>query len=247
MQRTTDGTLRLNLAGWAALLLMGLGSILIGLYVAARVLLSVEREQGVERFEAARRSFVSAGQDSHTASARALAARSGETLEPGAPVALDSRPDQTLWSDARVAAYADALDAELVPEGVLRIPAVGIAVPVYAGTAEPNLNRGAGRVEWTPALGSAGNVGVAAHRDGFFRPLKDIAAGDQILVELLDRTLRYEVTAIEIVDPEDVEVLAPTPNASLTLITCYPFYYVGSAPKRFIVQASLAGGVVARN
>lgn len=230
MRHSDDGKWRLNPVGWAAVLLIGAGAILIVLFAAARLLLSLERNQGIESFAAARRA---------QASARAAL---GEPRELG-----ELAPDQTLWSEARIAAYAETASAGLVPEGILRVPAVGIEVPVYAGTAELNLNRGAGRVEWTPPLGSSGNVGVAAHRDGFFRPLKDIEIGDQIVVELLDSVLRYEVTATSIVEPTAVEVLAPTPEPVLTLITCYPFYYVGSAPQRFIVQAVLTGGVLARN
>jgi sortase A len=122
---------------------------------------------------------------------------------------------------------------------VLRIPNLKLAVPVYEGTNELNLNRGAGRIEGTAAIGASGNLGLAAHRDGFFRPLKDIHVGDPLYLDTIDRTLIYRVSSIRIVTPGDVDVLAPTDKPSVTLVTCYPFYFVGSAPKRFIVQAQL--------
>lgn len=240
MRHRIEGNWRLNLVGWAAALLIGAGAVLIVLFAAARLLLSLERNQAIESFTAARRAQASARLDTAVANA-------GRAAPGGWAELRDFAPNQVLWSEARIAAFAETPSSSLVPEGILRIPAVHIEVPVYPGTAELNLNRGAGRVDWTPPLGSSGNVGVAAHRDGFFRPLKDIEIGDEVVVELLDSVLRYEVTGISIVDPSAVEVLAPTPEPVLTLITCYPFYYVGSAPKRFIVQAVLAGGVLARN
>ena len=80
--------------------------------------------------------------------------------------------------------------------------------------------------------------GIAGHRDGFFRPLKDIAVGDLIEVEAVGHVDRYRVQHTWIVTPDDVWVLDPTDTPSLTLVTCYPFYFIGSAPKRFIVRAA---------
>ena len=80
-------------------------------------------------------------------------------------------------------------------------------------------------------------MGIAAHRDSFFRPLKDIRAGDRIKFATVDGTTEYRVTATEIVGPKDTSVLGNNSEDEMTLVTCYPFYYVGSAPKRFIVQA----------
>jgi sortase A len=122
---------------------------------------------------------------------------------------------------------------------VLRIPNLKLAVPVFEGTSELNLNRGAARIEGTARIGATGNLGLAAHRDGFFRPLKDIHVGDPLYLDTVGRTLIYRVSSIRIVTPEDVEVLEPTDKPSITLVTCYPFYFVGSAPKRFIVHARL--------
>jgi sortase A len=104
------------------------------------------------------------------------------------------------------------------------------------------LNRGAGWIEGTAGLGSSGNVGVAGHRDGFFRGLKDINEGDAIEIATIDGSLTYKVSEIMIVEPKDVYVLEPTPDPSVTLVTCYPFYFVGNAPQRYIVRAVLEDG-----
>ena len=114
-------------------------------------------------------------------------------------------------------------------------------MPVYDGTDDLTLNRGVGRIIGTARLGEAGNTGIAGHRDGFFRGLKDIAPGDRIDLVLTSQTSHYVVENIQITSPDDVSVLQPTPKASLTLVTCYPFYFVGSAPQRYIVSASFAG------
>ena len=97
------------------------------------------------------------------------------------------------------------------------------------------------RIEGTAIPGAEGNAGIAGHRDGFFRGLKDIGPGDVIELDTLKGNESYRVERVWIVDPEDVSVLDPTSTRALTLVTCYPFYYVGSAPQRFIVRAVLAG------
>jgi sortase A len=222
------------------LLLAGLGLALLGLFVAARLLFALQSEVDIRAFRVQQRSPVTLVEHDVAAVQRARdASRSGAAEEPPTPIAP---PNETLWSQSRSrahrAASADPAAARRV-EGLLRVPAVGLEVPVYDGTDELALNRGAGRVEGTPPLGSGGNVGIAAHRDGFFRQLKDIAVGDAVLVDLLNATLRYEVTEIRVVEPEDTWVLAPTQESVLTLITCYPFYFVGAAPKRFVASALL--------
>jgi sortase A len=95
-----------------------------------------------------------------------------------------------------------------------------------------------GRIKGTAWVDTDGNLGIAGHRDGFFRPLKDIQIGDSMDLQTAGGTVTYEVSSIEIVEPEDVSVLSPTLERTLTLVTCYPFYYVGHAPKRFIVKAT---------
>ncbi len=122
---------------------------------------------------------------------------------------------------------------------VLRIPRLNLEAPVLEGTDEFTLNRGVGRILGTARPGQSGNIGIAGHRDGFFRPLRDIRAGDPIeLITISEKTV-YAVERIRIVDPGDVSILRPRSEPSLTLVTCYPFYFVGPAPKRYIVEASL--------
>ncbi len=120
---------------------------------------------------------------------------------------------------------------------MLRIPRIAMEVPVGYGTGERVLFRGAGVIEGTALPGTAGNVAIAAHRDSFFRGLKDVEVGDLIEIETLDRTETYRVSTLTVVEPSDVSVLAETSEHSLTLVTCYPFYFVGHAPQRFIVRA----------
>ena len=125
------------------------------------------------------------------------------------------------------------------PIAVLTIPKIGIEVPVFAGTDDLTLNRGAGMIAGTASPGKTGNMGIAGHRDGFFRRLKDIRVGDHIELFAGHDKFVYAVEDITIVDPSDVTVLSPRPRTSLTLVTCYPFYFVGDAPQRYIVHASL--------
>jgi sortase A len=122
---------------------------------------------------------------------------------------------------------------------VLRIPAVRLEVPVLEGTDAVTLNRGAGRIAGTSLPGQGGNIGIAGHRDGFFRRLKDVRTGDAIELVTISGTDVFVVDQIRITNPADVSVLRPRAKRSLTLVTCYPFYYVGPAPSRYIVEASL--------
>ena len=124
------------------------------------------------------------------------------------------------------------------PIAVLRIPKIHLEVPVLPGTDDFVLNRAVGHIEDTALPGTDGNSGIAGHRDGFFRGLKDIGTGDAIELETLrGKKEVYRVERIWVVDPEDVSVIDPTPTRSLTLVTCYPFYHVGPAPQRYIVRA----------
>jgi len=150
--------------------------------------------------------------------------------------------DFSLWSENRMGAYKQSLvDKADRPLALLRIPKIHLEVPVYNDTDDLTLNRGVGRILGTAQIGTGGNVGIAGHRDGFFRCLKDIAPGDEIELVRIGQSDSYVVESIHIVNPEDVSVLEPTRVPSLTLVTCFPFYYIGSAPQRFIVRASIAG------
>ena len=148
-------------------------------------------------------------------------------------------PDQSLWAPNRVIAWRKALLAPTAePLAVLRIPKLRLEVAVLPGTDDRTLDRALGHIEGTALPGTDGNLGIAGHRDGFFRGLKDIAPGDVIELETMQGQDIFQVERTWIVNPEDVSVLDPTPNRSLTLVTCYPFYFVGSAPQRFIVRAA---------
>lgn len=147
-------------------------------------------------------------------------------------------PDLTLWSEVRVRAWRESLSkAANAPLAVLRVPRVRIEAPVLEGTDDWTLNRGVGHIADTPAPGADGNAGIAGHRDGFFRALKDVHVGDTIEIATLRGTDAYRIERIWIVDPDDVSVLDPTPSRAVTLVTCYPFYFIGSAPQRYIVRA----------
>ena len=160
------------------------------------------------------------------------------------PALLNSRPpapiDFSLWSAQRVREYEESLSQKRdLPSAVLRIPKLKLEVPVFDGTDDLTLNRGAGRIIGTARIGESGNTGIAGHRDGFFRGLKDVGPGDSLELVTPDGTEHYEVSAIQITTPEDVSVLSATAAPTLTLVTCYPFYFVGSAPQRYIVRATL--------
>ena len=146
--------------------------------------------------------------------------------------------DMKLWSPGRVKAYKAALKREAPPAlAILRIPRLKLEVPVYDGTTDAVLDLAAGRIESTALPGTAGNVGIAAHRDGFFRVLKDLKEGDALVLDTPAATEQYRVEWIRITTPSDVSVIAPTPGPAVTLVGCYPFYHVGAAPQRFIVRA----------
>jgi len=166
------------------------------------------------------------------------AAETPAASSPGHPPATDT---DSLGSFQPQAVPRQAPPRKLLEEGELvgriEIPRLGISTIVLEGVGITTLRRGVGHIPETAPPGTAGNVGLAAHRDSFFRGLKDIRKNDIIRLKTLDGSYQYRVEQTEIVDPEDTQVLADTGLPELTLVTCYPFYYVGSAPKRFIVHA----------
>jgi sortase A len=170
------------------------------------------------------------------------AQESAESSRPVGEPTSSFQIDFALWSPKRTQAYEESLTATVNrPIAVLRIPNIHLKVPVYNGTDDLTLNRGVGRILGTARLGETGNLGIAGHRDGFFRGLKDLAPDDEIVLDRIGQSDTYVVEKIKIVSPDDVSVLNPTRAPSLTLVTCFPFYYVGSAPQRFIVHASMKG------
>jgi len=126
---------------------------------------------------------------------------------------------------------------EGTPLGRIDIRSVSLSAIILEGTANSTLRRAAGHVPGTPLPGQPGNVAIAGHRDTFFRTLRDIHTGDEITLTTLDGSYSYRVSSARVVDPEDTAVLDDSEESVLTLVTCYPFYFVGPAPKRFIVRA----------
>lgn len=121
--------------------------------------------------------------------------------------------------------------------GRIEIPRLGVSAVIRAGSDARTLQLAVGHIPGTAVPGEAGNIGLAGHRDTFFRRLADIRADDEIRIVTADGTFRFRVENTRIVAPTDTWVLDPTRTAALTLVTCYPFTYIGSAPDRFIVRA----------
>jgi len=158
------------------------------------------------------------------------------------PLLLAVHGQQGDFGSARpqqMAGFVGRERGKLAPLAIVRIPAIHLAAPLLEGTDELTLNHALGRIPGTARLGEHGNIGIAGHRDGLLRGLKDIHIGDVIQLAGREHTDTYVVEQTKIVDPRQVDVLKPRPLPSLTLVTCYPFYFLGSAPKRFVVTASL--------
>jgi len=226
------GTLKRKLGWLEAALYLG-GATLLAVFVLLRFEGERQREAGIESFHMAAASVVSAAEASDL-----------QVSLPGQANAMAfeatvAEPSLELWAEKRIREYRESLRVQGSPPlAVMTIDRLDIQVPVYEGTDDFNLNRGVGRIEGTALVGEAGNLGIAGHRDSFFRGLKDIAIDDDIDLLTPSGTENYRVSSIDIVDPEEVWVLAPGDAKTITLVTCYPFYYVGQAPKRYIVKAT---------
>jgi len=196
------------------------GIVCLVVYAAIRIVGAVGTRRELARFERSR-----PPEGAISSSAHAI------RFEPGTP-------DLSLWSPDRIRAWQASLQQpSAAPLAVLRIPKIRLEVPVLDGTDDWTLNRAVGRIAGTAMAGGPGNLGIAGHRDGFFRSLKDIVSGDTLELETYRGKDTYVVERVWIVNPEDVSVLDSTPIPSVTLVTCYPFYFVGSAPERYIVRA----------
>ena len=121
--------------------------------------------------------------------------------------------------------------------GRMDIPRLGISAIVMEGTSSPTLRRALGHISGTVLPGQPGNVGISGHRDTFFRPLRKIEPNDIVTLTTMAGEYRYRVLSTKVVGPDDVAVLDAGDDETLTLVTCYPFYFVGPAPDRFIVRA----------
>jgi sortase A len=198
------------------------GLVLLTVWLGARLYSVVGSQAAIAQFE-------SANQTESSGDVATLP-------DPLAKVPVDFR----LWSPKRVSAYEESLALKTDPAvAILRIPKLHLEAPVFNGTDDVNLNRGLGRILGTAQIGEVGNLGLAGHRDGFFRGLQDIEMGDVIELVRAAHLDRYIVTEIRIVTPEDTSVLRPTTVPTLTLVTCFPFYFIGHAPERYIVTSQI--------
>lgn len=203
------------------------GTLLTGFFAVQLAQGEVERREGIDDFQ----QYALA---SSAASAPARPAASGHAFEAIAP------PDTSLWAPGRIADYEESLTAELPPVlGVLEIPSVGLQVPVYATSSGKTMDRGAGIIDGMAYPHEPGNIGISGHRDGYFRVLKDVQVGDTLVLQTLVGTKQFRIDETRVVEISDTSVLQDTPDQTLTLVTCYPFYFVGHAPQRFVVTASL--------
>ena len=201
-------------------LLMIIGIVLLVLVLAAYVHRAVMVRSSIHSFEQARQQQI----ESRTDLAGNLSHESAESKPADSTSAIS---------------VAGARPHGSIPLAILRIPRIHLEAPVLRGTDEITLNRGAGQIAGTAAPGEKGNIGIAGHRDSFFRNLKDISQGDVIELETTSASTTYVVERILITGPDDTSVLQPSGEQTLTLVTCYPFNFIGPAPRRFVVQASL--------
>ena len=203
--------------------LWGLGLLLVGFYAAMWAHGEVGLQADLRNFDAA-----------------LLAARGAASGSAPAGASAEHPVDFELWSAGRVEAYHKSLSEEFdLPLALLRIPKIDLVVPLHDGTDELTLNRAVGRIQGTARPGEPGNLGIAGHRDGFFRGLKEITVGDTIEIVTLERTQTFVVDDLMVTTPDAVAILQDTAESRVTLVTCFPFYFVGSAPRRYIVGASL--------
>jgi len=203
-------------------LLLAVGAVFVGVYGIAQFHGALSSQIGIWRFQMLQQSAEAETSGLHT----------GEEDQ--------EEVDFSLWSEKRIEEYKQSLLKHWeAPLAILRIPKISLEVAVYDGTDDLTLNRSVGRIVGTANIGDEGNIGIAGHRDGFFRGLKDIEVGDSFDLITPENTRTYYVDNIEIVSPDRVDVLQPRSEPSVTLVTCYPFYFVGAAPQRYIVHATL--------
>lgn len=211
----SSGQIVVELALWIT------GIVLIVTYFVATAGLESQRQQGVDEFTQARAE----------ATETTLSHRLEDLPLPGQTATISNRKEGRRET-------APAGEAPLLPVAVLRIAKLDMEVPVFSDPSELNLSRGAGWITSTAAPNSDGNMAIAAHRDRYFRPLEDIELGDTLELESLSGQGEYRVSRIAIVEPDDVSVLDDTKVPTVTLVTCYPFHFIGNAPQRYIVQAT---------
>ena len=214
----------LELGCWA------LGAILMALYFGARAYGASESRDGIMKFAEAR-----AAMESEAASSPSSGNRSDTHLEEAA--GFEQTEGLSNGAPEDRAGALPGIESADRPLAVLRLHRVALEVPVYGDVGTRNLNRGAGLIAGTGLPGGEGNVAIAAHRDSYFRVLEHVVVGDILVLESLAGPRRYRVTELSIVEPHDLTPLDELGISAVTLVTCYPFYFVGSAPQRYIVRA----------
>lgn len=209
---------RSTLRAWLERLLLVVGVVCLGYYGLA----TLEARQQERRHAAAVERMLAA--TAPVAEAPLADAVAPATATGASAAAADNNPPADVaWIDGAL--------------GVIEIPRLDLSAPVLSGDDAATLRSAVGHLPDTPRPWEDGNAALAAHRDGLFRPLRHVRVGDRLRMRTPHGALTYEVRSTEVVSPTDLSVLAPTEAPTLTLITCYPFNYVGPAPKRFIVRA----------
>ncbi|HEV7237285.1 MAG TPA: class D sortase [Ktedonobacteraceae bacterium] len=219
---------------WISNFLLAIGFALLAVFLAAYLHRMVMVRVGMRSFEDARRQAAASATDSQ------IKETGAEEGVPGSPAENTRSPG----SEGQGSPAASARRSWAVPLAILRIPRIHLNVPVLGSTDDITLNRGVGRIAGTAAPGQKGNIGIAGHRDSFFQDLKEVNRGDEIEIETTTTSEVYVVDRILVTGEDDLSVLQTRDSQSLTLITCYPFHYVGPAPRRFVVQATIKGTAI---
>jgi sortase A len=166
--------------------------------------------------------------------------RALKNAQTSAPTTLQPAPSSLPAESAADHALAESLGIDGLegsPLGRIEISSIGLAAMIMEGVDGKTLRHAVGHIPGTSMPGQPGNVALAGHRDTFFRGLRNVHKDDEITLTTLHGSCRYLVDSTQVVGPEDIKVLSATPDNILTLVTCYPFYFVGPAPQRFIVRA----------
>ena len=219
------------------------GALLTVFFVSQLAQGEVQRRQDIAEFEQvmdASNTVLIASADSNQIAVDAGPAAKTTAQTPFLSPEEAGTPDTSLWAPGRIADYEASMQSD-VPKvlGLLEVPSVGLKVPVYPSDSELNMDRGAGIIDGMSYPHEPGTIGIAGHRDGYFRVLKDVQVGDSILLQTLEGPKKFTIDSRRVVEISDRSVLQDTEDQTVTLITCYPFYFVGHAPQRFIVTASL--------
>lgn len=206
------------------------GAVLLGFFLAAYIHRIIMVRSSIRDFEKARQEQSAKTHVDDAASPADSRSQNG---------AAEMSSEQSKVENDAGRAGANVHRNAMVPLAILRIPRIHLEVPVLSGTDEITLNRGVGQIAGMAAPGEKGNIGIAGHRDGFFRNLKEINRGDLIELETTSASATYVVNRVLITGPDDTSVLQSSGEQVLTLVTCYPFHFIGPAPRRFVVQATL--------